>query len=54
MKKRKFDSKTNGQKCYKEDKKKLDYCYKQLKKFYYAGAKDYYVNLEEVRNESTN
>ena len=46
----KYDSCSNPVRCKKEDKKKLDKRFKELKEKYYNGSKDYYVNLEEVRN----
>ena len=46
-----YDACTNKVRCKKEDKKKLDYCYKILKEWYYSGKKEYIVNLEELRNQ---
>ena len=46
----KYDSCTNPVRCKKEDKKKLDKIFRNIKNCYYQGIKEVYCDLEELRN----
>ena len=46
-----YNSRTNQHKCFKEDKKKLDKLFKEVRKAYYSGIYKLTINFIEAREE---
>jgi len=46
-----YNSRTNQHKCFKDDKKKLDKLFKEVRKAYYSDIDKLTINFEDVREE---